>query len=135
MILQDMHIHTYLSSCSSDLKQNPAEIIKRAARFDVKAICFTDHFWDETMPGASDWYKPQNFNHIQKIKHEIPEDTKGVKVMVGCETEFAGGTIIGISPEIADKMDFINIPFDHFHMKDFVCPKSVQTAEQVAIFY
>ncbi len=131
-IKQDMHIHTHLSSCSRDPEQNPKAIIEWAAQNGLDTICFTDHFWDETIPGASDWYKPQDLQHIEAIREQIPLSTLGVKVLVGCETEFIGGKTVGISRAVADKMDFINLPFDHFHMKDFVCPHTIKTVEQVA---
>jgi histidinol phosphatase-like PHP family hydrolase len=101
----------------------------------METICFTDHFWDETMPGASPWYQEQNRAHVDLIREEIPEDTMGIRVLVGCETEFAGGGTVGLSRRVADEMDFINLPFDHFHMKDFVCPSEVKTPEQAAALW
>lgn len=130
-ILQDMHIHTHLSLCSRDREQNPTAIIKWAAENGIKTICFTDHLWDNSMPGASIWLRLNSLKRLEKIRAQIPDDRLGVNVMVGCETEFAGGGTIGISPAVADKMDFILLPFDHFHNKR-ICPKNIKTSEQVA---
>lgn len=130
-VLQDMHIHTHLSWCSRDREQNPTAIINWAAKNDIKFICFTDHLWDKNMPGASIWLRLNSIRRLEKIRAEIPYDTLGVKVLVGCETEFVGGNKIGISGATADKMDFILIPIDHFHNKK-VCPKHIKTPEQVA---
>ena len=55
----DLHIHTELSSCSRDPEQNAAFLLSYAQRNNLKTICVTDHFWDETVPGASNWYKPR----------------------------------------------------------------------------
>ena len=56
-ITQDMHIHTHLSLCSNDPAQTPATIIDKAVALGVTTLCITDHFWDEGVPGASDWYR------------------------------------------------------------------------------
>lgn len=134
-ITQDMHVHTQLSLCSNDPAQNPAAIIADAAAKGLKNLCFTDHFWDRMIPGATEWYAEQDLDHHNKIFAMLPEDTRGIRVMVGCECEFCGGDRISISPEAMAQMDFINVPIDHFHMKDFVCPASVQTADQVRDLY
>lgn len=54
----DLHIHSQLSSCSSDSEQTPARILRYAQENGLKEICLTDHFWDETVEGASGWYAP-----------------------------------------------------------------------------
>ena len=46
----DYHIHTRLSLCSEDDGQTPAAILELAKRRNLKKICLTDHFWDETVP-------------------------------------------------------------------------------------
>ncbi len=134
-ITQDMHLHTLLSACSQDPGQTPAALVDWAAAHGVRTICLTDHFWDEKVPGASDWYAPQNRAHHHRIYGMLPQDTQGVTVLVGCECEYLGGDKLSIAPDAMAAMDFINIPIDHFHMKDFVCPASVRTAEEVAALY
>ncbi|MBO5369087.1 MAG: PHP domain-containing protein, partial [Clostridia bacterium] len=60
----DLHIHSKLSSCSNDEDQTTERILLYAKENNLKTICITDHFWDENVTGASDWYKPQNLAHI-----------------------------------------------------------------------
>jgi len=55
----DLHIHSYLSSCSDDPEQTPEAILSHAKKYGLKTICLTDHFWDSAVPGASEWYAPQ----------------------------------------------------------------------------
>ena len=38
--------------------------MRYAEEMGLKTICLTDHFWDETVEGASEWYKDQNYGHI-----------------------------------------------------------------------
>lgn len=53
----DFHIHSALSLCSRDPEQSPERILKYAQDNRLKTVCLTDHFWDERVPGASDWYE------------------------------------------------------------------------------
>lgn len=51
----DLHIHSYLSSCSRDRKQNPNTILQYAKDYNLNTVCLTDHFWDSKISGASLW--------------------------------------------------------------------------------
>ena len=77
----DYHIHSQLSSCSADPGQTARVILQYAIDRGLKKICITDHFWDESVDGASGWYKPQNFEHISKIK-PLPQ-ADGVEFLFG----------------------------------------------------
>ena len=81
----DLHIHTHLSSCSADPEQNTDRLLKYAAENRLSAICVTDHFWDSGVPGASEWYAPQNYEHIARSKPLPTAD--GVRFLFGCETD------------------------------------------------
>lgn len=113
----DLHIHSYLSSCSNNPEQNPERILKYAKENGLNTVCLTDHFWDETVRGASSWYKPQNYEHISLAK-PLPQDDN-VKFLFGCETEMNRFNTIGLSKARMDAFDFIVIPTTHFHMKGF----------------
>jgi histidinol phosphatase-like PHP family hydrolase len=132
MIDHDLHVHTTLSDCCHDENAVPEAILRRAAEVGLKTIGFADHLWDSAVAGASDWYAPQDLDHILQIRERIPDDTFGVRVLVGCETEFLGGRHVGISPDAAAKLDFVLVPTTHFHMKGFVVPESLQASKDVA---
>lgn len=132
MIGHDMHVHTHISSCSNDPEATPENYIKRAKELGLEVIGFSDHFWDSKVDGASKWYSTQDFEHIMQIKDMMPEDTQGVKILIGCETEYCGDGKIGISPETAEKLDFVLVPISHVHMKGFVLPSWINAAEDVA---
>ena len=55
----DLHIHSHLSLCSGDPEQNNENILKYALDNNLKYICLTDHFWDDGIPCASQWYRDQ----------------------------------------------------------------------------
>ena len=126
----DLHCHSHLSSCSSDPAQTTEAMLAHAKAHGFKDICVTDHFWDSPVPGASSWYAPQNFEHIRQ-NLPLPKDDD-VRFLFGCETEFCGGKKLAIAPEHYDAFDFIVIPPDHFHMKDFVRPSSCDTEKKAA---
>ena len=123
----DIHIHSHLSSCSHDPEQTTEVILNYATECGYKYICLTDHFWDETIPGASNWYKPQNFAHISESL-PLPQNDK-VKFFFGCEAEMDQYLTIGVSKEVMDKLDFFIVPITHLHMSGFTRPAEDNTNE------
>ena len=113
----DYHIHSYLSTCSKDENQNSERILKYALDNGLKSICITDHFWDKDVNGASDWYKPQDFNHISRILPLPKSDS--VNFMFGAETEMTKDFLIGITKKAIEKLDFLIIPTTHLNNKGF----------------
>lgn len=122
-ITGDNHVHTILSSCAKS-DAIPKDYLDLCVKNGITVIGFTDHLWDKNITGASDWYKPQDMDHINKIRDMIPSETHGIKILFGCETEYTGGNI-GITKKSARLLDYVLIPPNHFHMKDFVIPSSV----------
>jgi len=113
----DFHIHSQLSSCSRDPEQNNERILKYAEDEGLHTIVLADHFWDETVPGASKWYAAQDYPHICQAK-PLPQSDK-VKFLFGCETEMDKNMTVGCSRERMEELAFIVIPTTHFHMEKF----------------
>ena len=113
----DFHIHSQLSSCSRDPEQNNERILKYAEDEGLHTIVLADHFWDETVPGASKWYAAQDYPHICQAK-PLPQSDK-VKFLFGCETEMDKNMTVGCSRERMEEFAFIVIPTTHFHMEKF----------------
>ena len=113
----DYHIHSKLSSCSKDPEQSTAHILEYAKEHGYRQICLTDHFWDETVDGASRWYTPQNYDHVRQSL-PLPQ-AEGIEFLFGVETEMTKDNILGISPARYDAFDFIIVPISHFHMVGF----------------
>lgn len=111
----DLHIHSYISACAKDPAQTTGRILQYAREMGLKTVCLTDHFWDETVPGASDWYKPQNYAHVSAAK-PLPRD-ENIRFLFGCETELDRNLTLGISRQRLSSFDFVVIPTTHFHMK------------------
>lgn len=124
----DMHIHSHISLCSNDPLQTNERILEYAKAKGLTTVCLTDHFWDEKVEGASDWYSKQNFEHISAAK-PLPQ-AEGIKFIFGCETELKRDLVVGLSKERYDEFGFIVIPTTHFHMKDYTLyPEEFETAE------
>ena len=113
----DFHIHSVLSSCSRDPEQSTQNILNYAKIEGLNKIVLTDHFWDDAVPGASNWYNPQNLDHIQKAL-PLPK-ADGIEFLYGCETDFDKFCTVGVAKETLDTFDFIIIPTTHMHMVDF----------------
>lgn len=113
----DLHIHTQLSACSGHPEQTPKQILKYAKDNNLSTICVTDHYWDSAVLGGSNWYAPQNFEHISKSK-PLPQD-ENVKFLFGAETELNRDLTLGIPLSRFNDFDFVIIPTTHFHMNGF----------------
>lgn len=117
VIDHDLHIHSQLSLCSSDPEQTPERILRYAKENGLSTVCLTDHFWDPAVPGASDWYAIQNYDHIKEAL-PLPQD-ENVRFLFGAETEMDKNFTIGVSDKTLDELDFIIIPTTHLHMDGF----------------
>lgn len=114
----DLHIHSQLSLCSKDPEQNKERIFKYAKDNKLHTVCVTDHFWDDDVPEATDWYRAQNLDHLKEIK-PLPSDDE-TRFLFGCETEFNKNHTLGIADKTFSEFDFVIIPTTHMHMKGFV---------------
>ena len=128
----DLHIHTELSACSRDPEQSAAALLAYAEKNNFKTICVTDQFWDENVPGASGWYKPQNYDHISKIL-PLPE-AEGIRFLFGCETDMDKFGTIGVSKERMKDFDFIIVPTTHLHMTGFTHRGDEDAAERAELW-
>ncbi len=113
----DLHIHSYLSACSGDAAQTNERILEYAKNCGLKTVCLTNHFWDSAVPGASEWYAPQDFEHISKAK-PLPS-REGISFLFGCEADMDKDFCLGLSEEKAKEFDFIIVATTHLHMKGF----------------
>ena len=129
----DLHLHSYLSTCSQSPEQTPGRMLEYAKELGLKKICLTDHFWDESVDGASSWYAPQSFTHITK-NLPLPSDD-GVELLFGCESDMDKRMKIGVSQERYDAFDFIIIPTSHLHMSGFTIEESMTSPKARADYY
>lgn len=124
----DLHIHSGLSLCSGDPKQDGEAILRYAKENGLKTICLTDHFWDEEVKGASKWYSVQNYAHITKAL-PLPQDGE-VRFLFGCETDMDKFMTVGISSKKYDLFDFIIVATTHLHMKSLTSfPEEIEDAQ------
>ncbi len=123
----DLHIHSMLSSCSGDPLQTKERILEYAKQNGLKKICVADHLWDSKVPGASNWYEPQNFEHSLQIL-PLPQDEQ-VEFYFGCETDMDKYFTLGLHPSRFDSFDFIIVPTTHLHMNGFTIDEKDMTIE------
>lgn len=120
VIDHDLHIHSWLSTCSNNPEQTPERILAHAEKYNFNTICLTDHFWDDTIEGINQgrWYAAQNYEHICEAK-PLPQ-SEHVQFLFGCETELDSDFNLGLKLEHFDRFDFVIIPTTHMHMKRLV---------------
>ena len=103
----DYHIHSVLSACSNDPEQSTQNILQYALDNQLNTLVLTDHYWDNTVPGASNWYKPQDFAWISQAKPLPQHET--CRFLFGCETDMNYSGVIGVPESRFDDFDFIII--------------------------
>lgn len=125
-ITSDIHIHTSLSSCA-ERDATFEEYVERAGKDGLTALGFSDHLWDSDVPGASNWYAPQNVGHVLELKAKLPADRvrNGVRLLYGCETEFTCERKLCLAEEHMDLFDYILVPHSHMHMRIVVPPERI----------
>ena len=125
-ITSDVHIHTGLSSCA-EREATFQGYVEKAKETGLKVLGFADHLWDSAVPGASNWYAPQNVEHVLKLKEQLPasRELDGIKLLFGCETEFAYGGKLCLAEENFEHFDFVLVPHSHTHMKLVAPPETI----------
>lgn len=129
----DFHIHSMLSSCSNDPAQTTHAILEYAVRNGFSDICLTDHFWDDAVPGSSDWYRLQDFTHVSQAM-PLPQ-LSNVYFHFGCETDMDKFCTLGISASCMEKFEFVIISTTHLHMEGFTIDDNVDSIEERARIY
>lgn len=122
-IKRDIHIHTSLSACA-DPSATFMGYVEAAKKTGLDTLGFADHLWDSAIPGVDGWYKPQNVEHVLQLKKELPENREvdGIKLLFGCETEFAYDGKLALSEKNFEHFDYVIVPHSHTHM-DLVAPR------------
>ena len=128
----DLHIHSQLSLCSNDPLQTPQAILDYGVKNGFKTLCLTDHMWDSAIPGASEWYKKQNFDWIRKAL-PLPK-AEGIRYLFGCEIELDKHLRLAISREVLDQVDFCIIPTTHLHMNGLTVEGNENALERAKLW-
>lgn len=126
----DLHIHSQLSFCSQKPTQTPQYILEYGEERGFTTLCLTDHMWDtKRIPTEDDFYKDQCYEYICRSL-PLPKSDK-VRFLFGCETDLDHNMVLGIAKETMEKLDFIIIPLNHFHMGGFTC-RGNESSEELA---
>ena len=125
----DLHIHSYLSSCSRDLTQTAERILKYAKDNGLSTVCLTNHYWDSLVRGAHPWYVPQNFEHISEAK-PLPQ-SDGIRFLFGCETDMRADKVIGIPPERYGEFDFMIVSTTHLQFRGYTIAESDYASTEI----
>ncbi len=122
-ITSDVHIHTNLSSCARE-DATFEGYVERAAADGLKVLGFSDHLWDGKIEGVSNWYKPQDVEHVLQLKKRLPKEMNGIRLLFGCETEFTYEGKLCLAEESFELFDYVLVPHSHTHM-NVVVPREL----------
>lgn len=117
IIDHDCHIHSKFSLCSNDPQQTKENILKYGIENNYKYLCVTDHFWDETAPGANGWYEIQCYKHTSE-NLPLPQSEK-THFYFGGETDMNKDLQVGITLPVLEKLDFLVVSTTHLHMRGY----------------
>jgi histidinol phosphatase-like PHP family hydrolase len=132
IIDSDMHIHTVASMCCHDEQQIPKNIIPLLKNKGYKKIGFTDHIWLSKDIESSSFYQHQDGTKQLELYDFIHSRDWDIDVLVGCEADMVAPGVFGITAEFKEKMDYVVMATDHFHMKNFVRQPESETPECLA---
>ncbi len=129
----DIHVHTSLSECCSDKEnQRPEKLLGIAEDMGLRLIGFSDHVWDNPEIKPNFWYEPQNSSRILAMRNNLPFDSEGIRILVGCEGETIAPGKFGVTRYLVEKLDFCLLACSHFQISDFVAQPSDTTPRGVA---
>ncbi len=116
-ITHDFHIHTDLSLCAGPTA-TLENYLAAADRLGLTKLGFANHFWDAAVPGANDFYVPQNFEHVAELLPALRAASRPErKLFFGCECEYdPAGHGVACTEAAAERFDFMIVPNSHTHM-------------------
>ncbi len=121
-IQHDLHMHTSISPCGKE-NATPAAYVEIAKKNGLKTIGITNHLWDTAIsPAINDFYEGQDGAHL--LSESLPCE-KGIRILRGCEAEMDKNGVIGLSPALAEKLDYVLVSHSH-SQHDAVIPDSVR---------
>ena len=136
-VTTDLHIHTELSECAKPGATLENYLVK-CREYGITTMGIADHTWAGELNrdcGWANWYKRQTLEKILNLRNELPE-TGDVRVLIGCEVEYLGDGVVGMTDEARVLFDFVLLPASHFHQWGFTVPEdfknsSVQTVQDL----
>lgn len=129
----DFHVHTSLSRCCQDIRQQPENIIPLAEKLGIRRLGFTDHLWANPQYAPHEFYREQTGRQIDLLREKLRGvNPGGVEALIGCEAEMIAPGKFGILPELAATLDFVTLATDHFHFKGFVEPPPTESDRDIA---
>jgi histidinol phosphatase-like PHP family hydrolase len=125
----DVHMHTSLSLCAKEKSLLLEGITEKAKPNSLGLPGFSDHIWDKTITGGDDaFYVAQGNEHVSLIRAMLPEKIEGIKVLVGCETEYLGKGLTGMSKKTAGLFDYVLVLTNH-NLTGFAKKEKLDTEE------
>ena len=120
-ILHDIHTHNIYSHCCNDYAASTEAYIKKEQDIGIKVFGLSNHIWDESVKGASYWYRHQTIALAEEAKAALKKERDNIRCLFGAETEYYGYLDrLGMSVEGAKRFDYMIVPHSHLHMRNEV---------------
>ena len=118
----DLHIHTNLSICAKP-EATVEAYLDLCQENGITTIGLANHCWAGPMPrscGWADWYSKQSMESILALRNQ--KSIHDIRILIGCESEYLGAGVVGMTKEAASQFDYVLIPASHFHQWGFTVP-------------
>ena len=137
-ITHDFHVHTNLSLCAKPTATLEG-YLETAKKLGLTKLGISNHFWDAAIPGANDFYVPQDYDHVASLRPAIEKaDVPGLRVYFGCECEYDPWRHgVACTEEVAERFEYMLVPNSHTHMmmpKEYYHPYEKHAEFMLAAF-
>ena len=132
LFFSDLHIHTTASRCCDCVEQTPDIVVPLLVGKGYRKIGFADHLWGSEKVIPSAFYASQDGSRQLEMFDYIHSRDWGVEVLVGCEADMVAPNMFGITPEFKERLDYVVMATNHFHMVDFVRQPREKTPRALA---
>jgi len=128
----DLHIHTVLSRCCCDDRMKLENIVPFLAERGIRRIGISDHFWANPKVVPKGFYERQNGERILAMREQISALDFPVTVLLGGEAEMTAPGHYGVTAKFREKLDYLLLATNHFHLKDVVAQPEKETLRGIA---
>ncbi len=126
----DLHIHTGLSPCCTDVNQTLHNIVAVCRDLGLHKIGLSDHAWLRRSTTPADWGpNPRGF---KKLAVELAALSPEITVLRGCEADTLAPGRFTIDRKFADTLDYVILATNHFHFRELVEQPVAATPQGIA---
>lgn len=129
-ITHDIYTHTFQTLQVLDPSTSARNLISKAANLGHTVLGISNYMWDSSVPVNVRTLRGQPEKYVLEIKHAIPADTQGVRVLIGAECDYCGlSDTLAITKKTAKLFDYVIVRHSHIKSEGLVVAEDAHTIE------